>query len=179
MLNKKLVFALGIFAIILSACSAATGEGKGAASADLEIAPVENALAPDFELTDFDGNVVRLSDYRGKVVLVNFWATWCPPCIMEMPVFQDRFEKYGGEDFVILALDADETEAPVQDFIAQNGLSFPVVIDAGAAVYQLYQVRGLPSSFFIDEDGVVRTIHIGVMTEEQLDGYLAQLGIVE
>ncbi len=174
---KKMIFVVALLAIGLSACSG--GGSAESAAPDLEVAPVENALAPDFKLTDMDGNVVQLSDYRGKVVLVNFWATWCPPCVMEMPTLQDRYAKYGGKDFVVLAVDVDETELPVQAFMARNGLSFPVMIDEGGELYQLYQVRGLPSSYLIDEQGVIRGIHIGVMTEEQIDGYLTELGIIE
>lgn len=174
---KKSIFVVALLAIGLSACSA--GGSAERAVPDLEVAPVENALAPDFKLTDMAGNVVQLSDYRGKVVLVNFWATWCPPCVMEMPTIQDRYAKYGGNKFAVLAVDVDETELPVQAFIARNGLSFPVVIDEGAEIYQLYQVRGLPSSYLIDEQGVIRSIHIGVMTEAQIDGYLTELGIIE
>jgi peroxiredoxin len=142
----------------------------------LEVAPLKGSIAPDFSLQDLSGNSVHLSDFHGEVVLINFWATWCPPCWQEMPTFQEYYTQYD-TDFVVLAVDGDEPENAVRDFVAENGLTFPVVIDVGQKVTETYLVRSYPTSFIVDQDGVISKIHIGIMTHEQLDGYLAPLGI--
>ena len=135
-----------------------------------------DAPAPDFELKSLSGEQIQLEDYRGQVVLLNFWATWCGPCRLEMPAFQDRFEQYGGEPQVV-AVNFDEPAEDVQAFVDELGMTFVVLLDPGAEVQKLYKVRGYPTSFFIDADGFVRIVHIGLMTDGQLDGYLAELGI--
>ena len=142
----------------------------------LEVAPVKGGLAPDFELISLSGEKIRLSDFRGKVVLINFWATWCVPCRLEMPAIQDRANSHPS-DLVVLAVDYDESAQDVSDFVLELQLTFDPLLDPGAEVQQLYQVRGYPSSYFIDGEGVIKQLHIGIMTEGQLDSYLDDLGI--
>jgi peroxiredoxin len=140
-----------------------------------QTAPVEGSRAPDFQLQTLDGQRVRLSELRGQVVLINFWATWCAPCRLEMPAIQDRYERGG---FEVLAVDFDESPELVQAFVNELGLSFPVLLDPGADIQKLYQVRGYPTSFFIDTEGIIRIIQIGIMTEEELDANLQELGVL-
>ncbi|MBT3391472.1 MAG: redoxin domain-containing protein [Chloroflexi bacterium] len=132
--------------------------------------------APDFELVALTGESIRLEDLRGQPVLINFWATWCAPCKLEMPAFQDRYEQYAG-DLRILAVNFDEPRADVQAFADDLSLTFDVLLDPGGEVQRLYQVRGYPTTVLVDADGVVRVLHIGLMTENQLDQYLSELGL--
>ena len=124
-------------------------------------------LAPDFRLTNLDGKVVMLSDFRGKTVVLNFWASWCPPCRAEMPEFQALFDQRGTEgsdDLVVLAVNflRDDTVGAATNFITQQGFTFPVVFDTTRGdVAARYGVRGLPATFFIDRNGVVRTTALG------------------
>jgi len=135
-----------------------------------------DAPAPNFELSLLSGETVQLDDFQGQVVLLNFWATWCGPCRLEMPAFQERSETYSDE-LSVVAVNFDEPQADVQDFVDELGLTFEILLDPGAEIQRLYQVRGYPTSYFIDTEGIVRILHIGVMTDSQLDDYLADLGI--
>ena len=144
---------------------------------DLEVDPTPGSLAPDFTLTSVDGESLSLSQFRGKTVLVNFWATWCGPCQIEMPAIQSRFEQFNDDGLVVLAVDFDESPQTVGEFKSEFGLTFELLLDPGAEVQKLYRNRSYPASFFIDSQGVIQVQHIGVMTEGQLDHYLAQLGL--
>ena len=120
--------------------------------------------APDFALLDLSGNVVRLSDFLGKTVVLNFWASWCPPCRAEMPEFLEAYEqRLPQDDFVILAVDklVEDGKGAVEDFVQEFALTFPVAFDASDEVNQRYGVRGLPSTFFIDRNGVLRSKNLG------------------
>lgn len=167
--NFLLLFILSVF--VFTACS-----GSGTDTSDLPIAPEKGALAPDFELATPDGDIHRLSDYRGTPVLVNFWATWCGPCRAEMPAMDALYRAADGA-FQILAVDYDESAKAVSAFGEELDLSFPLVIDEGGDLQVVYQVRGYPSSYFVDADGVIQVVHIGVMTEDQIVDYLAQIGV--
>jgi peroxiredoxin len=131
--------------------------------------------APDFELASLSGETIRLSDLRGKPVLVNFWATWCAPCVLEMPNFQKYYENYPGS-FEILAVNSGETQEKVAKFVEDMGLTFPIVLDPALKVYALYRFQGYPTSYVIDEEGVIRFRQIGMMDEATLESYLTQLG---
>ncbi|QYK50532.1 MAG: TlpA family protein disulfide reductase [Anaerolineales bacterium] len=147
--------------LLLSACSALSGPQ-----------PVVGSQAPEFVLPNLDGEQVRLSDLRGQRVLLNFWATWCGPCRQEMPAIQAR---YNHGDFAVLAVDFGETRQQVQRFIDEIGVDLPVLLDADGNVQELYRVRGYPTTFFIDAQGVIRFFHIGEMSAADIDNYLKQM----
>ncbi len=138
--------------------------------------PSLDAPAPGFELASLSGESIQLEDYRGKPVLLNFWATWCAPCRLEMPAFQSRFEKHASE-LAIVAVNNAESPAEVQAFVDEFSLTFDILLDPEAEVQRLYRVRGYPTSLLIDAEGVIRVQHIGLMTEGQLDGYLQEIGL--
>ncbi len=133
------------------------------------------APAPDFELNNLANEPVRLSDLRGKIVVINFWATWCEPCKVEMPFFEELYSS-SQKKLEILAVNFDEPSQQVQQFAEEYQLSFPILLDPGGNVQNLYRVRGYPTTFMLDEEGIVRYHHIGLITEGQLDQYLSELG---
>ena len=123
----------------------------------------ENGLpAPNFSLPDLDGQMVSLADYKGKVVLLNIWATWCPPCLEEMPSMEKLYQELKGEGFEILAVSIDESGAQdVLPFIKKHKLSFPALTDSKGTLKNLYQTTGIPESFIIDKDGILVEKMIG------------------
>lgn len=131
--------------------------------------------AYDFTLSDLDGNSVSLSDYAGQPVLVNFWATWCAPCRLEMPELQSAYESYQDDGLVILAVNAQEQEQQVSAFFDDLGLSFTPLIDGDGQVGRAYGALGLPSTYFIDGAGDVTAVHRGILTGEQIDSYVAEI----
>ncbi|KPH71316.1 MULTISPECIES: redoxin domain-containing protein [Bacillaceae] len=125
-------------------------------------------MAPDIELTTLNGETVKLSDYRGNKVFVNFWATWCPPCRAEMPDIQ-KFDN--DEDVQILAVNLTSTEKSVDDvqkFVDELGLTFPILKDEKGKVEQMYKVNAYPTSYLIDSDGVIRKVALGAMNYEMM-----------
>ena len=140
-------------------------------------AAVVGAPAPDFTLTDLGEKTVTLSNLKGQVVLINFWATWCGPCRVEMPAIQHRYETFKDQGFTVLAVDFDEPLTEVSAFARALNLTSTVLLDPGGSVNELYHVRGYPSTFMVDRSGVIKKLHIGLMTEKQLDNYLASLGL--
>jgi peroxiredoxin len=112
--------------------------------------------APNFSLPGLGGQMVSLTDYKGKVVLLNIWATWCPPCVEEMPSMEKLYQKLKGEGFEILAVSIDESGAQaVRPFMKKHKLSFPALIDSRGTLKGLYQTTGVPESFIIDKDGIL------------------------
>ncbi len=167
----RIFWLLLLVVFVAAACKTSPDEG-------IKEAPEIGAMAPRFTLTDTTGNEVSLEDHRGKVVLLNFWATWCPPCRQEMPGINDRFGQHAG-DLVVLAIDNNEPLDLVSDFQDELQLDFNPLMDPQAKVQILYQVRAYPTSMFVNENGIIEIVHIGFMTEGQLDGYLAQMGLGE
>jgi peroxiredoxin len=120
------------------------------------------AIAPDFSLVTLDGNSVRLSDFHGKPVILNFWATWCAPCREEMPALEEIWQQYGAGDVVVLGVDQGESTAVVERFIREKvDTTFPILMDSDHAVGDNYFVRSLPTTFFIDRNGFIQEIRIG------------------
>lgn len=124
-------------------------------------APARSREAPKFVLPDLSGKVVRMDDLRGKVVLLNLWATWCPPCIEEMPTLEALSKKMTGRDFVLLAISEDEHSEDVAPWIEQRGLTFPVLLDARGQVGADLGITGYPETFIVDRTGRIVHHHIG------------------
>ena len=142
--------------------------------------PAVGTTAEDFQLTDLAGKQQSLSQYRGKVVLVNFWATWCKPCTTEMPAMQETYDKLRNKGFVVLAINELEDEAKVREHIEQYNHTFPVLLDRDNKVANQFGVFGLPVSVFIDEKGVVREyIKGGLLTEQVILDTVARIQNLE
>jgi len=147
----------------------------GEAMAKLEAADAAREKA-DFALTDLQGRNWHLRELQGKVVLVNFWATWCPPCRKEMPDLEALYEKYKDQGFVVLAI-SDEEAAKVTPFITEGKISYPVMLDPGRKVNAVYQVEGIPKSFVYDREGKLVAQSIDMRTRGQFQEMLAQAGL--
>lgn len=135
-----------------------------------------NRQKADFTLTDLQGKSWHLRDLQGKVVLVNFWATWCPPCRKEMPDLDALYSKFKDQGFVVLAI-SDEEAAKVSTFIGERKISYPVLLDPGRKVNDLFQVEGIPKSFVYDRSGKMVAQSIDMRTRNQFLEMLAQAGI--
>jgi peroxiredoxin len=132
--------------------------------------PLVGSPAPEIVLKDLQGRDVKLSDLRGKVVLVNFWATWCKPCKEEMPAMQASYDKLRDKGFVVLAVNELEDTARVAEHIRTHGHTFEVVMDHNNEVANMYGVVGLPASFLIDPQGIVRErISGSLLTESRIE----------
>ncbi|GAG94570.1 unnamed protein product, partial [marine sediment metagenome] len=110
---------------------------------------------------NLEGQPISLSDFRGKPVLVNFWAVRCPPCRFEMPFIQAIFEESSDTELVVLAVDIGEAPSTVKDFIQSGNFSFPVLLDTGQDVALEYNIRAIPTTFLIDKDGIIQVIKVG------------------
>ena len=138
--------------------------------------PAVGTQVEDFQLVDLEGKAQNLSQYRGKVVLVNFWATWCKPCTTEMPAMQTTYDRLRDKGFVVLAINELEDEAKVREHIKQYRHTFPVLLDRDNKVANQFGVFGLPVSVFIDEKGVVREyIKGGLLTEQGILDAVARI----
>lgn len=158
------ILLLGLAWILLSA-------DKNAASfAGTVAAPQVGFLAPDFSLPTPNGDSIRLSDLRGQAVLVNLWATWCPPCRAEMPAIEKIYNEYKDDGLVVLAVNMtyQDSASAVMPFVQEHGLTFPILLDESATVGRAYQLRSLPSSFFITREGIINEVVIGGPMAEAL-----------
>lgn len=134
-------------------------------------------LSPDFELVTLDNEKVKLSDYRGKKVMLNFWASWCGPCRAEMPDMQ-KLHEVGQDDLVILAVNATQTEKSeesAQEFVKELGLTFTTVLDKEGEVSKTYQVIGLPTTYFIDSEGKINDKFTGTLSYQQMLNGISKL----
>jgi peroxiredoxin len=118
-------------------------------------------IAPDFTLKSLSGDNLRLHEYRGQVVLINFWASWCGPCRQEMPLLDRMHQRHVDAGFAVLGVNVEGNEKPARALLDQIPVSFPVLIDEGQVVSELYRLEAMPSSIVVDRDGVVRYIHRG------------------
>lgn len=145
------------------------------AMAKLEAADAMRQKA-DFTLTDLQGKEWHLQDLRGKVVLVNFWATWCPPCRKEMPDLQALYDQYKDQGLVVLAI-SDEGSGKVVPFISERKISYPVLLDPGRKVNEQFQVEGIPKSFVYDREGKMVAQSIDMRTRNQFQAMLGEAGL--
>lgn len=129
--------------------------------------------APDFELKTLSGETVKLSDLKGKKVMLNFWATWCPPCKAEMPAME-KFHKEAGDEIVILAVNIDP-HLDVKAFVDENAITFPIPLDEEDKVNETYQVLSIPTTYFIDSNGNIGNKYIGAMNYETMKQFSSEL----
>lgn len=132
-------------------------------------------VAPQLALTDVQGNPTSLDDFRGKVILVNNWATWCPPCKTETPELQAYYTTHARDGFVVIAIESGEPANTVANFVRQNGLIFPVWLDPHSAALEAFQNWNLPNSYVIDREGVVRMSWTGSINQATLEKYVTPL----
>lgn len=133
------------------------------------------AVAPDFTLSDLDGAQRSLSSYRGKVVMLNFWASWCGHCQSEIPALKAVYEDYRDKGFEIVAVSVGEDPAGLKTFVQQNEMVFPVLSDPQTSIVPLYQLRSVPTSYFLDTQGVVQQVYSGAIEEDTLRGIVDQM----
>lgn len=157
---------------VAPAAGVTLAEGRALAAGG---APVEGHLAPDFEMGYADGRRLRLSDLRGQPVLINFWASWCGPCRVEMPELIEAYTAHRAEGLEVIAVNVQEESAVAQAFAAEVGMPFRIVVDPTGDISRRYQVRNLPSSIFIDREGVVRARWMGILSREQLQKHLREI----
>jgi len=151
-------------------------QGDNASASNLSAAtrPVSGEPAPDFTVQTLDGKYVSLSDFRGKTVLLNFWATWCPPCRSEMPDMEKVYRERLDKDVVILAVDVQEAAVPVQAFVDRFGITFPILMDVSGDIAKLYGVQSLPTSYFIDKQGRITSFSLGALNESAISRRIDQ-----
>lgn len=154
---------LGVYYFVQSKSGEVNSPVTMGASND-KTAPKMGAFAPNFTAKDLNGKSISLADYKGKVVFLNLWATWCPPCREEMPSMQKLYEQLQGQDFEILAVSIDTDGAKsVAPFMKKYGLTFPALLDPDNKVARLYQVTGVPESFILNKKGIIVKKIIGPM----------------
>jgi len=164
-----------VFASLLIAIAAMLATGKyldrvhRRATAKL-VGDVRGIAAPNFELTTLDGQRVRLSDYRGKAVLLNFWATWCSPCKVEMPWFVELQKKYGNDGLVILGVAMDDSDAPkIAQFASEMGVNYPVLLGTDKVSEEYGNVEFLPTSFYINREGKIVGKGTGLLGRSEIE----------
>ncbi|WP_416826773.1 thiol-disulfide oxidoreductase ResA [Ectobacillus polymachus] len=171
MKNKRLLFRSSILLILIGALSFTFYENFFANKEKVQI----GKPAPNFSLTDMNGNTITLQSLKGKGVFLNFWGTWCKPCEEEMPFMNELYATYKDKGVEIVALNADETNLAVKNFAQQYNLTFPIAIDKGQKVINTYGVGPLPTTFLIDKNGKVLKQITGTQTKEQIEGYLKEI----
>lgn len=182
---KKIGLAIGIIVIFLFILDQTIFKDKGLNheskqsstypkvedQASVPIGLDEDEKAPSFTIQTIDGKEVSLEQFRGKKILLNFWATWCPPCKKEMPEMQKFYEEYESKDYLVLAVNvtvAEKTSKAVSSFVDDYGLTFPVLMDEKGEVAHQFEILSYPTSYFIDSDGIIRKKIVGGLSKEML-----------
>ena len=173
-MNSKLTIILSvvlILGLLLSGCGSTSGPSDGGTSTT---GTNVGDMAPDFQLQSLGGQSYSLSDLLGQPVMLNFWASWCGPCVHEMPYIQQIYDEWSGAGLVLLAINYGESSSEVRTFIESRGYSFPVLLDTSSGTGQEYRIMGIPTTFFIDGHGVIQDKVVGSFPnkeaiEEHLD----------
>jgi len=177
--NMVLVTVLVAGSLFIAATRVQPGSGAYSPAAQTDVlpepAPLPNHPAPDLALPQLDGTPRTQRDLRGQVVLINVWATWCPPCRAEMPSIQQAYTAYRERGFIVLAVNQREDATAIRPFLEQHGLTFPILMDSDGQASATYQASALPSSFFVDRRGVIRTVYHGPMPPSVINGTIEQL----
>lgn len=146
---------------------------------DFSNVPQAGDPAPDFELATLSGETARLSDFRGRPVILNFWATWCAPCRLEMPELERARAEFGESGPAVLTINQGESAEQVNAFFDEVGLTLPALLDGEGDVGTVYGAFFLPMTVIVDPDGVVAAIHRGMISRDELNGYLSEIGPAE
>jgi peroxiredoxin len=170
--NKRLLVLVGIAVLVLVAAVVSL---VVAVVYSVPQSPEVGALAPDFEVPTLNNETVKLSAFRGQPVLLNIWANWCGGCKEEMPHLQAVFEERAGDGLVVLAVHVRQGQSDAQSFVQQYGYTFPVGLDVDGSVEGKYQVEVIPMTFFIDREGIIRFIKVGVASKAELDSALESI----
>ncbi len=144
------------------------------AATSLASSQLEGQTAPDFALKSSTGENMRLSEYRGDVVMINFWATWCGPCRQEMPLLDELYQRYSRVGFNLLGVNIDDDSRRAMQMIEELGVNFPVLFDASKRVSEMYDVDAMPVTVIVDREGTVRYVHQGYKPGYE-DKYLTEI----
>ena len=178
-MNKMLKLILPVIltlVLLLASCSAGPEPLDGKSPAVPVKGTQINNLAPDFQLQSLDGQTISLSDLRGKPVLINFWASWCPPCREEMPYLQEIYEEWTDKGLVVLAINIGESSSTAEEFIQSYNLSFTVLLDTEQDIAQRYNITGIPTTLFVDKDGIIQDKVIGAFqSTAQIENRLSKI----
>jgi cytochrome c biogenesis protein CcmG, thiol:disulfide interchange protein DsbE len=137
----------------------------------------DSRLAPDFSLSSIDGRPVSLSDWRGRIRLLNFWATWCIPCREEMPEIESAYQTWQDQGFVVLSINETDNSDAVQEFVQTFHPTFPILLDRDGIAAKSYRVAGLPTSIFIDREGAVHIVKVGAVNSTYIESQLVEMGL--
>ncbi len=172
MKRKNLWICLLVVSMLLAGCKT----GASDTTPSVETTESTRPTAPDFTVYDENGNPHKLSDYFGKPIVLNFWASWCPPCKAEMPEFNEKYKELGDEiQFLMVNVTYGDVFQDAVDHIQQQGYQFPVLYDhTGEAAYT-YQVEGIPVTYFINAEGVLVTHRVGMLSGAELDTYIGMI----
>lgn len=138
--------------------------------------PRVNTEVTDFKATTVNGEEFQLSALKGRPVILNFWASWCAPCVEEMTTLQTNSTAYSDEVYIV-GINADEPRRDVLEFIEEHGLTFPIVLDPDSRIQKLFNIRGYPTTFVIDSDGIIRAVHLGYLSDKIFTEYLVMVGV--
>ena len=153
-----------ILPIILTLGLLVTGCSSPSEPSDARI----GGRAPDFELNSLDGQTISLSDFKGKPVLLNFWASWCGPCVFEMPFLQEIYDEWSNKGLILLTVNIGDSSAKAKEFLQKHNLSLPVLLDTKKAVARRYNITAIPTTFFIDKDGIIHEKIIGAFPNKEI-----------
>lgn len=141
----------------------------------VQAGPLSSGPAPDFTLTEFDGSTLTLSELRGKVVIINFWASWCPPCRQEAPYLEETWRKYKDQGVVFIGINWVDTQKEALAYIDELDITYFNGPDLGTRIAQAYNIQGIPETFYVAKNGELRGVHIGPLIAPQLDQKIEEL----